>query len=555
MSPRRYFAAFAASALAAAVGVGGVNCLIDPLGVVPGSRSVRGVNAEKVMRFDNDRVYKPLDLLSARPRTIVLGTSRILGAFDPRTLSGTPYGPAYNYGFPNGYVSESGDHFDKFIARTPSVKYVFVELFLPTPSQERASAGTAHLLVASFFSWSALQQSAETVWQNMRIRSGRAQPGPVVLADGRQSFVEISMLPNFLRYPAFFLRTRPRYEVTPGELGAMRRMREVARSKGITLTFFVSPIHAVQLYTLHTTGHWPVLEEWKRQLAREFDVLDFSAYTPITEEPVSNEMRYWLDPHHFSRLTGRMLVDRLTRREAAADGFGVALAPDRLEDELHIWREARDNWIARNPAWVQLLRLASEDAAIDLPAMDGLPGGTRCPVRVSSAVLSRLTPSRPTQTWLVNSYRTTLDPPIAIGVRTTRPHSGDTDEVCELAIEAAPETPSVRPVDWRIGYPMGSPTGLRGRTVRYTVRIRASTPVALSTGEVYVYDGARTSVAPVTALTREWRTVTVAHTLAPDASRLEVWFRVVLGHGTVRPVGGRIYFNATVDLSPVAPET
>jgi len=56
VSPRRYFAAFALSALAAAVAVVGVNCLIDPLGVVPGSPSVRGVNAEKVIRFNNDRI-------------------------------------------------------------------------------------------------------------------------------------------------------------------------------------------------------------------------------------------------------------------------------------------------------------------------------------------------------------------------------------------------------------------------------------------------------------------------------------------------------------------
>jgi len=212
VSPLRFFAAFAAAALVGAATVVGVNGLVDPLGVVPASPSLRGVNAEKVMRFSNDRIYKPLDLLSARPRTVVLGTSRILQAFDPGTLSGTPYGPAYNYGLAGGDMDELETHFEKFIAQTPSVKYVFVELFLPrvVARSERPAPSTSDLLAATFFSWSALQQSGETVWQNMRARAGRAAPGPVVLADGRQSFVELSTLPNFLAYPSALLRAQPR---------------------------------------------------------------------------------------------------------------------------------------------------------------------------------------------------------------------------------------------------------------------------------------------------------------------------------------------------------
>src|SRR5262245_58047902 len=182
--------------------------------MVRGIPSVSGRQAMKVKRFANDRTYKPLDLLSARPRTVVIGTSRILEGFDPRTLAGTPYGPAYNYGLPSGYVWESAAHFERYIARTPSVKHVFVELFLPNAGPMRAAAGTPELLASSFFSWSALQQSADTVWQNIRAHAGRAQPGPIVLADGRQSFLEISTLTNFLVYPAHVLRERPRYEVT-----------------------------------------------------------------------------------------------------------------------------------------------------------------------------------------------------------------------------------------------------------------------------------------------------------------------------------------------------
>ena len=550
MSSLRFFAAFAVAAVTAAALIIGVNAVIDPMGVVPVSPSLRGVNVEKVMRFNNDRIYKPLDLFSVRPRTVVLGTSRILQAFDPATLAGTPYAPAYNYGFAGGDLNELEGHFENFIARTPSVKHVFVELFLPAPRRKQPTPNAPELLAATFLSWSALLQSAETVWQNaLLVRARRAIAGPIVRADGRQSFVDVSPVPNFLAYPRALLRTPPRYELNPWILGSMRRMRDLARDKGIALTFFISPVHAVQLYTLYVTGHWPVLEQWKRELAREFEVLDFSTYTQITEESVEEEMRYWIDPHHFSGRTANVLADRLVRREATPEGFGRPLIRDQLDDELRTWREARDRWIARNPAWVELFRLAREREDTGIPLVEGMPGGKKCPITVSKPLLSRLTPAQPNPLWIVASYRTTSDPPIAIGVRTAQSQDGGQEEACELAIEAAPETPSTRSVDWRIGHPMGSPAALRGRPIRYTVRVRATAPVTMSTGEIYVHDGVRTSVAPLTLVTPEWRAVTLEHAISPEASRLELWFRVVLGQGTVRPLGERIYFTASVDLS------
>jgi hypothetical protein len=310
MTAPRFLAAFAAAAVTAVIAIVGVNAVVDPLGVLPGSPSLPGLNAEKVLRFNNDRIHKPLDLLSARPRTVVLGTSRILQAFDPGRLAGTPYGPAYNYGLAGGNLDELEAHFEKFIAPTPSVKYVFVELFFPrvVAHAQRPVASRSELVASTVFSWSALQQSAETVWQNRRLRAGIPTPGPIVLADGRQSFVTLSTVPNFLGYPTSVARKPSRDDLRPSVLASLRRMEQVARRRGIALTFFVSPMHAVQLYGLYLDGRWPSLEGLKRTVAGEFSALDFSAYTPVVEEPVEAEMRYWADPHHFSTLTAGMLA-------------------------------------------------------------------------------------------------------------------------------------------------------------------------------------------------------------------------------------------------------
>lgn len=548
---RRFLTAFAVSVVTMAAVVAALNAIVDPLGVVPGSVSVKGINADKVLRHNNDRVHKPLDLRLARPRTVVLGTSRILQAFDPGSMAGTPYAPVYNYGLAGGDIDELEGHLEKFIAATPSVRHVFVELFLPrlVARTARSVPDRGGLLASTLFSWSALQQSAETVWQNRPTRAGARASDPVVLADGRQSFVTMSTLPSFLAYPAGFIRRPLPYAMDPAVLEAMRRMRDGARARGITLTFFLSPSHAVHLYALHLTGRWPTLEAWKRAFAREFDVVDFTAYTAITEEPASSEMRYWRDPHHFSALTAEMIAARLTGRDRDGDGFGVPLASGGLEDELRAWRDARDRWIARNPGWVALFDLARAGQDTDVPAISGAPGGIECPVRIADALASRLTPPHASRTWLPLASRTTLDPPIVVDVRSMGDGPGDVEATCELTIESAPDTPSARPVDWRIGHALGSPSALRGRTLRYTVRARASVPTALDTGTIYVYDGRVVSGTPLTALTPAWRTATIEHTVSQDASRLEVWLRLVSGAGTIRPIGQRIAFEAAVELA------
>jgi hypothetical protein len=243
-----------------------------------------------------------------------------------------------------------------------------------------------------------------------------------------------------------------------------------------------------------------------------------------------------------------MIAERLTRGASRiVEAFGIPLAAGRLDHALGAWRQARDRWIAWNPEWVELFRLARAGEHTDPPAMKRVPGSEECPVRVAGTLLSRLNRPPPGPVWIPMSSRTSLDPPIVIRVRASRSR-GHGAEGCELTIDAAPATPSVGPVDWRIGHPIGSPMGSTSGTVRYTVRARATAPMTLSTGSVYVYDGIRMSEVPVTGLTRDWRLFTVDHTLSPGASRLEVWFRLVVGHGTVRPLGERIYFDASVAL-------
>ena len=57
-----------------------------------------GINEHKPKRRDIDRFIKPYDVWRYQPRTVFLGSSRILQAIDPSLLDGTRFAPAYTAG-------------------------------------------------------------------------------------------------------------------------------------------------------------------------------------------------------------------------------------------------------------------------------------------------------------------------------------------------------------------------------------------------------------------------------------------------------------------------
>lgn len=550
MTPRRFLATYATSALVLATAVIAANVVIDALGIVPGSPSVRGFNAEKVMRFGNDRLYKPLDLLGYRPRTVFLGTSRILEALDPAVLANTPYAPGYNYGLPGGDIDELEQHFERFISRTPSVETVFVELFLPRAVSRsgRTVEGIPELRAAALFSWSSLARSVGTVWMNWRTPPA-LESTPWVLPNGMQNFVGVSVASNFAAYPAALLRARVRYPVDASLLAPLRHMQRIAADRGIDLVYFISPMHAVQLYGLYRTGHWPAVEQWKRMLAREFAVIDFSDYAEVSDEPVLTDMRYWLDPHHFSRETARLVVEALIGlRSGKPKDFGVRLTAANVEERLREWGAARDAWIARNARWVSLFDRDGREAEL----VDGVAGGERCPLRISRVLTKSLGRAASGGKWQVSSYRTTDDPPLLVEVTAVArvPGSADGADACALKIISGPGRRSRRAVDWRIGHRIPILPALRGRTVRCTVEARATAAVSLGSGAVSVDDGTSVSRVTIESVTPRWRTITLEHAVSPAASVLEISIHLLERRGTIRPLGETLYFRPALDLVP-----
>ncbi len=130
MIASRYLRYLVAAAFGWALALLAFTLLIDPYGVSPVHATIQGVNALKPKRLDIDRLIKPYEVWRRQPQTVFLGTSRIHQSIDPSVLDGTRFAPAYNASIPASSLSLNITHLDNYLRLDPSLKTVFVELFV-----------------------------------------------------------------------------------------------------------------------------------------------------------------------------------------------------------------------------------------------------------------------------------------------------------------------------------------------------------------------------------------------------------------------------------------
>src|SRR4051812_23549538 len=130
MTAKIYLCALLLSILASLLAVVAFNQLVNPYGISFVNIKIEGFNARTMVRTKHDRVVKLYDVLNTRPRTVILGTSRVKQGFDPAFLSSTAYAPVYNAGIDMASIAEYRRFLEAYARNNPPIKNVFLELFL-----------------------------------------------------------------------------------------------------------------------------------------------------------------------------------------------------------------------------------------------------------------------------------------------------------------------------------------------------------------------------------------------------------------------------------------
>lgn len=338
----------------------GFIALADPYGVSPLRIHRHRLNEFKPARVDIDRLLKPYEVWRYQPRTVFLGTSRVHQGLDPAVLDGTPLVPAYNASIPASTLSENAAHLEQFFELDPNLKIIFVELFFSNFIVSNKEAPRLNQLdfarnaVALHASATALFDVVRTVQTNIWARYEGAQ----VTARGNWLSPEKPYsLGSFTDYVDAIMSAHKRLvdlKLEPSAFVSLDRIVAACRAHGATLHLVIAPHHPYDDYRWLSLGYWSLLEEWYRKVAGYPVVISFAQFNTPLEEPITERMKYWYDPIHFSKKTGGlMLQSSLGRWDSdIPDNMLKKLNAANVEFAIADRKAGLEGWMRRNPAFV-----------------------------------------------------------------------------------------------------------------------------------------------------------------------------------------------------------
>jgi hypothetical protein len=289
-----------------------INVLVNPWGAWP-IRLVPG----RYRLVRQERLVTPYLLRTSSPRTVLLGSSRVL------------YGMRIEQGVRDGFENAalSGSRLPEIsrevelALRNPRLKRIIWGLefytfdsYLNVCSPDtcaRLDGGLAIKLTDNIFSYDTFvasyrmalravsdkippQERLPIPWPDPVICGMFANPPARNLARlGKERLAyEVSQLPEY-RHFDYSPRLRNYF------LGILRRIRDAH----VELVAFVPPVTEFELEMIRQTGRWRDFQDWKRFLAQHLNYTDFSGYNGIARSD-----RMFMDAWHMEPAVGNTIL-------------------------------------------------------------------------------------------------------------------------------------------------------------------------------------------------------------------------------------------------------
>jgi hypothetical protein len=386
MGFRTYAIAILFATASLVLAVAAFNVVIDPYGLFDLVR-VEGVNEKKALAYTHKRLAKQVRAERLQPKTVLLGNSRIDVGFDPQSERWPAImRPVANIGIP-------GDGMDKvetsyaFATQYlhPTTIFIGLDFFdflsaAPPLAESRLSVepeiGAAVLahLPETVFSITALLDSGKTLLAQHNQFSTEMTPNGF---NTMQNYVgevrqvgQWAMVDFKNRQHAEYLRNRAAaITQANGQAAApmvhLRNIMADAANRGQRVILFTYPMHGHFYAMLFKSGHWDLLEEWKRTLLAEWQAVratapdwetefwDFAQLTDQTTEAAplpgqrSQTMQWYWETGHFKAKLGDRLISIMTGD--AGEGFGVRLGLQTIDAHLHAQRQTLEAYRRSNP--------------------------------------------------------------------------------------------------------------------------------------------------------------------------------------------------------------
>lgn len=194
-------------------------------------------------------------------------------------------------------------------------------------------------MINTSLSLNALQASLITIYANQEINF-KVQ----VEESTNQKFKR--WLTNFLNFEGFYKS----YSLSQKQLDSLKTVINLCQQHNIKYYIFISPTHVTQYEAIDRAGLWSTFEQWKREVANITPIWDFSGYNSVTTEAISESMTNYIDNSHYSKYTGKLVLNKMFNYEADVipQDFGILLNLNNLESHLNEIKLNREKWRKSN---------------------------------------------------------------------------------------------------------------------------------------------------------------------------------------------------------------
>lgn len=353
MQPSRYLKTFVIFTILQPIFIALLVIFIDPFGLSPSwlTRSIPNINSNKISRNENDRLIKPYDAIMIQPKTIVMGTSRVKQAFDPKYFD-AKFAPVYNAGVDALQLFEAREMLENFIKQGLPIKRVYMEVFPHQFGYDngawQSTRGIMHGrnwiadTIKIVFAW---REAIDTIVSNYTKQ--------YAVFTNRNGFRNISGphpgpdFAPFSPYPAVS-RNFQKFESAFSELD---KIIALCADHSIDLKFFIGPIHPVSSLTY--IKHWEQLSEWLTYLSKRANVVSFLTVAEFRDlNPVNTPKPYYCDSSHFSSEAAKLIIKDLESFPNLQ--HGRILKSENLPQIISEWKANLKAWVKINPDYLNI---------------------------------------------------------------------------------------------------------------------------------------------------------------------------------------------------------
>jgi hypothetical protein len=363
-----YLRTAAATASLAGVLTAVAVAMIDPFGLAPIAVTIPAFNTTKVARNTSDRLIKPYDVIALRPKTVIIGTSRVKQAFDPDFVTGS-FAPAYNAGVDALHVSEARQLLAHYLRSGLPIEHVFMEIF---PMQfgifnvwAKPVEIVVHPIVDRVAAMFAVREAIETVAASRaghEIATRRDGLRPLGIPHGGPGFVS----PDWLSAVARMQLAPSLDDQAFRELDAIV---DLCAAHGVDLKLFIGPLHPVFAYMFWSKNK-RVLHEWLARIGSRPNVTSFLTAAEFRERELDRAKPYYSDSSHVTFAAAKLMTadlmasPKLMRHGRVLDRASLPAILAQWEDQLAAWADV-------NPQFVQQYRALAIEGDDNVPRAGG----------------------------------------------------------------------------------------------------------------------------------------------------------------------------------------